>query len=62
MTIPCITRYACTAGDKRGEFGDCMEKSSAGRYVTFEQHDRQMKRLHNEIEVLRNKLRQTSAA
>ncbi|KDE37465.1 hypothetical protein AW40_07340 [Kosakonia radicincitans UMEnt01/12] len=56
-----ITRYTCTAGDRRGEFGDCMEKDKNGRYVTFSQHDRQVKHLQKEIESLRKKLRLTSA-
>ncbi len=47
-----ITRYNCTVGDCRGEFGDCMEKSRTGRWVTFEQHMRQVKHLQREIERL----------
>ena len=48
-----ITRYTCTAGDRRGEFGDCMEKSTNGRWVTYEQHKRQIKHLQNEINRLK---------
>lgn len=50
-----ITRYNCTVGDKRGEFGDCMEKSNIGRWVTFEQHHRQMKHMERQINDLRIK-------
>lgn len=47
-----ITRYTCTVGDCRGEFGDAMEKNSSGRWVTFEQHMRHVKHLLREIERL----------
>nr|DAL37519.1 MAG TPA_asm: hypothetical protein [Caudoviricetes sp.] len=57
-----IVRYTCTVGDRRGEFGDCMEKQKNGRYVTFFQHQRQVRHLQKEIESLRNKLRKTNAA
>ena len=44
-----ITRYTCTVGDCRGEFGDCMQKNNEGRWVTYEQHKRQMRHLQKEI-------------
>lgn len=58
MTEPLsITRYNCTVGDCRGEFGDCMEKNRSGRWVTFEQHMRQVKHLQREIIRLTTKIK-----
>lgn len=31
-----MKRFNCTVGDKRGEFGDCMERHGEGRYVTHD--------------------------
>lgn len=56
-----ITRYNCTVGDKRGEFGDCMEKSKTGRWVTFEQHTRQINSMELQIQSLINKLKKKSS-
>lgn len=48
-----ITRYTCTVGDRRGEFGECMEKNKEGRWVTYEQHKRQTQHLQREIDLLK---------
>lgn len=50
-----ITRYNCTVGDRRGEFGECMEKRVDGRWVTYEQHARQINHLQKEIKLLKER-------
>lgn len=35
-----MKRYNCTLRDKRGEFGDCMEKAELGKWVRFSDVER----------------------
>ncbi|HDI3132818.1 TPA: hypothetical protein PMB21_001493 [Vibrio cholerae] len=51
-----IKRFNCTARDKRGENGDCMEKSESGKYVLFSSHANEVKQLESKIKRLENKL------
>lgn len=44
-----MKRYKCTAGDKRGEFGDCMEVSKTGRYITYEHHKKIVDELNKQL-------------
>lgn len=45
-----MKRYNCTLSDKRGEFGDCMEAHSAGRYVLFSDVEKLQRREHELLE------------
>lgn len=40
-----MKRYNCTLSDKRGEFGECMEAHSTGRYVLFSDVEKLQRRM-----------------
>lgn len=40
-----MKRFNCTLADKRGEFGECMEVHSAGRYVLFSDVEKLQRRM-----------------
>tara|TARA_R110000782_G_scaffold234863_1_gene320918 strand:- start:37 stop:336 length:300 start_codon:yes stop_codon:yes gene_type:complete len=45
-----MKRYKCTVFDKRGEFGECMERHKEGRYVTHEASSKKIAELEKELE------------
>ncbi|NEX88362.1 hypothetical protein G4923_06500 [Aeromonas rivipollensis] len=42
-----MKRFNCTLSDKRGEFGECMEAHSTGRYVLFSDVERLQQRMQD---------------
>ncbi|WP_324052600.1 DUF551 domain-containing protein [Aeromonas dhakensis] len=40
-----MKRFNCTLSDKRGEFGECMEAHSTGRYVLFSDVEKLQRRM-----------------
>lgn len=40
-----MKRFNCTLSDKRGEFGECMEAHSSGRYVLFSDAEKLQRRM-----------------
>lgn len=52
-----MKRYNCTVGDKRGEFGDCMELAKDGRYITYIAHKRFVDDLQRQLKMAKDKLR-----
>lgn len=55
-----MKKYDCTVGDKRGEFGLCMERSKEGKFITTEDHEKVVKELENQIKNLKGKLKNKS--
>ncbi|ANB54798.1 hypothetical protein WM43_20145 [Aeromonas veronii] len=45
-----MKRYNCTLSDKRGEFGECMEAHSTGRYVLFSDVEKLQRRMQELLE------------
>jgi len=45
-----VKRYNCTLSDKRGEFGECMEAHSTGRYVLFSDVEKLQRRMQELLE------------
>lgn len=50
-----MKRYNCTVGDKRGEFGECMEKKTDGPWVRFSDVEKYIASLEKEIIRLKGK-------
>lgn len=42
-----MKRFNCTLSDKRGEFGECMEAHSTGRYVLFSDVEKLQRRMQD---------------
>ncbi|MFA7819354.1 hypothetical protein [Aeromonas dhakensis] len=42
-----MKRFNCTLSDKRGEFGECMEAHSTGRYVLFSDAEKLQQRMQD---------------
>lgn len=42
-----MKRFNCTLSDKRGEFGECMEAHSTGRYVLFSDVEKLQRRIQD---------------
>lgn len=51
-----VNRYRCTVGDKRGEFGDCMEKDPQGQWVRASAHKNTVSQLRQRIAKLEKQL------
>ncbi len=51
-----MKRYSCTVGDKRGEFGLCMETCDEGKFITYESHRKVVQELSEKIKRLENEL------
>lgn len=51
-----INRYRCTVGDKRGAFGDCMEKDPQGDWVRASAHKSTVAQLQQKIAKLEKQI------
>lgn len=45
-----MKRFNCTLSDKRGEFGECMEAHSTGRYVLFSDVEKLQRRMQEMLD------------
>ena len=45
-----MKRFNCTLADKRGEFGECMEAHSTGRYVLFSDVEKLQRRMQEMLD------------
>lgn len=52
-----ISRYRCTVGDKRGAFGDCMEKDPQGGWVRASAHKNIVAELRQRIVKLEKQIK-----
>lgn len=50
-----MKRYNCTVGDKRGEFGDCMEVKPDGDWVRYSKVLDVIGELQKQIDSLKRK-------